>query len=82
MSLERLVIFAVLFLFVYHASEGRTAFMTAYREQKMRNTGGRYEPEADTVWWESVHVLKTAMVWMAVGQMIYIWVEAQPWFVR
>lgn len=82
MSLERMVIFAVVFFIVYHTSEARVAYMTAYREEKLRNSAGKYQYGSDTVWWEMVHIAKTGMVWMAAGQFIFMWVEMQPWFVR
>lgn len=82
MSLERMVVFALLFLVIYLASEWRQAYMTSYREEKLRNTRGLYRVTADSVWWEIIHLVKNAMMLMAVCQVVFTWVEAQPWFVR
>lgn len=80
MSLDRMVVFALLFLVIYFASVLRAVHMTAYREQKLVNSQGRYIVVADTVWWEIIHLVKNGMILMAVGQIIFLWVEAQPWF--
>jgi hypothetical protein len=82
MSLERMVVFALLFLVIYFASVGRQTYMTSYREEKLRNSRGLYRVTADSVWWEIVHLVKNAMILMAAGQIVFMWVEVQPWFVR
>lgn len=80
MSFDRIVVFAVLFLIVYFASTARIGYMTSYREEKLRITGGLYRVTSDTVWWEIIHLVKNAMVLMAISQLVFTWVEMQPWF--
>lgn len=82
MSFDRVVVFALLFLVVYFASAARLTYMTAYREEKLRLTRGMYLVTADHVLWEIVHLVKNAMVLIAVGQLVFTWVGIQPWFVR
>jgi hypothetical protein len=77
-----MAVFALLFLVVYFASVMRETYMTAYREEKLRNTRGLYRITADSVWWEILHLVKNAMILMAAGQIVFMWVEVQPWFVR
>lgn len=82
MSLDRMVVYALLFLVIYFASVMRETYMTSYREEKLRNTRGLYRVTADSVWWEIIRLVKNAMILLAVGQLISAWVEVQPWFVR
>lgn len=82
MSLDRMVVYALLFLVIYFASVMRETYMTSYREEKLRNTRGLYRVTADSVWWEIIRFVKNAMILLAVGQLISAWVEVQPWFVR
>jgi hypothetical protein len=56
--------------------------MTAYREEKLRQSLGRYLVTTDSVWWEILHMVKHGMILLALGQVMILWVEAQPWFVR
>lgn len=81
MSLDRMVVYALLFLVVYYASVMRETYMTSYREEKLRNSRGLYRVTADSVWWEIVHLVKNAMVLIAVGQVVLTWMRTQPWSV-